>query len=89
MKTILLKKENKDFYNYLDSKHLKNTLLLSSKYYFFYGEKELSNFSNIVNSTELNNIRYLNYFLYNLQHMIKYDTSFFGCFVNNKKYLWK
>jgi hypothetical protein len=80
--------ESKDFYNYIVRlnlvKDLSEILVLPSRKHFFYAEDEISQFKGIVNINKLNYISKLNEFMYVINILIKKDTYFFGCFVNNK-----
>jgi hypothetical protein len=85
---MLLHHESKDFYNYLHRLKMingnTNVLVLPNKQHFYYDAQEIQQFNTIINVKKLNHIKKLDDFLYSLYCVLKKDTYFCGCFVNNK-----
>lgn len=81
---LFLKKENKDFYKYIDTfNYINKILILPYKNHFFFTSDEVQNYKIILNLKELNYIKNLNTFLSSLQ-CISSNSVFCGCFKNNK-----
>lgn len=88
----ILQKESKDFYHYLVRLHMKNKLnnmlVLPARTHFFYDEDDIKQVDGVINLSKLNYVKKLDDFLHRLYRMLKKDTVFCGCFVNNKRAKW-
>jgi len=85
---LLLRNGSKDFYNYLSRlnmmQHSNSILVLPDKQHFYYDITEIQQFDTIINIKKLNYIKKLDHFIYSLYCVVKKDSYFCGCFMNNK-----
>jgi len=83
-----VEKESRDFYNYITHLNLVNDLneflVLPARRHFFYSEEEILKFRGIVNVSKLNYISKIDVFMRKINVLVKRDSYFFGCFINNK-----
>jgi hypothetical protein len=79
----LLADGDENFLDYLNSRGIRggsDLLVLPSNYHYFYDRKDLRGIKTVINLRELNYIKDLNAFLYNLHFILPADASLFGRF---------
>lgn len=83
----LIAEGGENFFDYLESHGLANednTLVLSSKYHYYYDPNELQNITTIINIKKLNLIKHLDSFLKSIEHVLSPESNFIGCFADWK-----
>jgi hypothetical protein len=76
-----------NFFLYLKRLNLakeSNLLVLSSSHHYYYDENELQDVKTLINLKKLNQIKDLNMFLHTLFNILPQNSSFIGCFSNDK-----
>jgi hypothetical protein len=79
----LIAEDGDNFFRYLKSLGLtreKNLVVLSSKRHYYYDEEEMKNVRTLINLKKLNQIKYLDEFLYSLANILPKQSNFLGCF---------
>lgn len=80
--------DRKNFAGYIEHLGLTeeaNPVILSSVHHYYYDADEMANVKLVINLKELNLIKELKEFLHSVFHILPTDSTFIGCFVNNKK----
>ncbi len=86
---LLIKEENKDFFNYIKDLNLdkenSTMLILPSNRFFFYMLTEISHIRTIVFLKQLNYVIDILELLHSFYQMTSEGAILYGCFLNNKK----
>jgi hypothetical protein len=85
---LLATEGNNDFINYIEWLGLDgdpNIVVLSALHHYYYDVEEMKNVKTVVNLIELNQIKQIRSFLHSVFRILSTNSSFIGCFVDNKK----
>jgi hypothetical protein len=77
-----------NFYNYLYRLGMTTdheTIILAARHHYYYDAEELKEIKTIVNLKELNHIKQLLEFFYDIFRILPDKSFFVGCFIDNKK----
>lgn len=86
---ILTAEGHENLVNYLKRLGIdegQNQVVLSSQHHYFYDAEEIKFVKTVINLKELNQIKHVKSFLHSIFNILPYNTSFIGCFVDNKKF---
>ena len=81
----MIAEDGNNFFRYLKELGLSresNLVVLSSRRHYYYDETEMQSVKTLINLKKLNEIKYLDEFLYTLSHILPADTKFLGCFLD-------
>jgi hypothetical protein len=82
----LVAEDTGNFIDYLEWQGLtdkRNTLVLPSRFHYYYDSEDLKNIKTVVNLRKLNLIKNLNNFFNNISMILPKKTDFIGCFADS------
>lgn len=82
----MIAEDGGSFFSYLKELGLErenNLVVLSSRHHYFYDEEELKKVSTLINLKKLNQVKYLDEFLFTLSRVLPENTRFLGCFIDS------